>query len=177
MNSFNDKTIYNYEIIKNEENYFHNDNNKKEIHEKKEKKETIIENIRLSLKGADKNSNSNSNENKENELDQQQERRTRKSNQAFDRFKRKYRYLSQEKDIQKSNKISNMAQVLESNMGQIKNLTMMKNNSINPGEICEFENSKIDYNNRIVDLINKQPVINKKKKSIRSFSMEAQTLF
>ena len=182
LNSFNENTINNYKVIKNEVNDSNNNNNtdsninnnnifntNKETHENKEKKESIIENISLSLR----DTNSNINTNKENEQESAQERRARKATQAFDRFRRRHKYLSQEKDLQKSMKISNMAQMLENNMTQIKNLEKINKNSFDSGTIYDNENSKIDYNNGIVDLIDKQPVINKKKKKIRSFSVDA----
>ena len=78
---------------------------------------------------------------------------------------------NQEEDNQKSSKISDMAKILEGHMGD-----KAHNRKENSVDVCgRDDNRKIDvnnYNNDIINIIDSQPVINKKKKKIRSFSFD-----
>ena len=64
-----------------------------------------------------------------------------------------------------------MAKILEGHMGD-----KTHNRKENSVDVCgRDDNRKIDvnnYNNDIINIIDSQPVINKKKKKIRSFSFD-----
>ena len=88
----------------------------------------------------------------------------KKQTQAFERFKKINKQSSCQKDreIQKSNKISNMAKILQNNM---EHTTELENNKQN-----KKEENKNNFNEDIVNLIYNQPIINnKKKRKTRSF--------
>ena len=107
--------------------------------------------------------------NKENiineEIKKKQNEKERKANRAFERFKRvnKSADVDKQKNCKKSEKISEMAKMLEKNMEN-------KNNLDNSDDINLNKNN--EYNDNIVNIINSQPVVNKKKKK-RNFSFDA----
>ena len=150
----------NYNIINNEINNVNNyikDNNIKE---------PIIENKSESLKSKDVN--------KEKEQEKK-DKIERKVSHAFERFKRvnKHNNMNKEGEIQKSNKISNMAKMLENQISGIMDSTNERHNSVDVYGIDKRKKNMNDnFNNNIIDLIDNQPVINKKKKKFRSFSFD-----
>ena len=104
---------------------------------------------------------------KEKENDQDRKaRKERKASIAFERFKRMNRMNTNESEVQKSDKISGMAKMLENHIGGRR-----RENSV---DVCERIENKInnDFNNDIVNIIDSQPVVNKKKKKMRSFSYD-----
>ena len=102
---------------------------------------------------------------KENEQERKA-RKERKASVAFERFKRMNRMNTAESEVQKSDKISGMAKMLENHIGGPR-----RENSVDVGEIRNNINN--DFNNDIVNIIDSQPVVNKKKKKMRSFSYDA----
>ena len=93
--------------------------------------------------------------------------RKRKASRAFERFKRatKANILDKEGEIIKSDKISNMAKTLENQMEEEhekkEKIDNEKNDNIN------------EFNNNIINLIDSQPVVNKKrKKTIKIINLE-----
>ena len=106
---------------------------------------------------------------KENEQERKA-RKERKASIAFERYKKMNRMNSTEKEIQKSDKISDMAKMLENHIGGPR-----KENSVDVGERIEGFRNNInnDLNNEVVNIIDSQPVVNKKKKKMRSFSYES----
>ena len=78
---------------------------------------------------------------------------------------------NQEEENQKSSKISDMAKMLEDHIGD-----KAHNRRENSVDVCgRVDNKKIDvnnYNNDVINIIDKQPVVNKKKKKMRSFSFD-----
>ena len=78
---------------------------------------------------------------------------------------------NQEEENQKSSKISDMAKMLEGHIGDKSH-----NRRENSVDVCgRVDNKKIDvnnYNNDVINIIDKQPVVNKKKKKMRSFSFD-----
>ena len=68
---------------------------------------------------------------------------------------------SAEKEIQKSDKISGMAKMLENHIGGPR-----RENSVDVCERIEDIRNNInnDFNNDVVNIIDSQPVVNKKKK-------------
>ena len=97
------------------------------------------------------------------EIKKKQNEREKKASRAFERFKRvnKSADADKQKNCKKSEKISEMAKMLEKNMEN-------KNNLENSDEI----NKNNEYNDNIINIINNQPVVNKKKKK-RNFSFDA----
>ena len=148
----------NYNIINSEINNFHN------FIENKDNKESTIkkeESVDLKEKEIIK---------EEIDLTKKKER---KASLAFERFKRvnKINSVSKEKQFQKSEKISNIARMLENQIGNKE--TRQRNTVINIYKIDIDKNDGIsDFNDNIVNLIDSQPVINKKKKKSRSFSFQ-----
>ena len=112
-------------------------------------------------------------DNNKKETDQEKRiRRERKASQAFERFKKINRMnTNQEEENQKSSKISDMAKMLEDHIGD-----KAHNRRENSVDVCgRVDNKKIDvnnYNNDVINIIDKQPVVNKKKKKMRSFSFD-----
>lgn len=102
---------------------------------------------------------------KENEQERKA-RKERKASVAFERFKRMNRMNTAESEVQKSDKISGMAKMLENHIGGPR-----RENSVDVGAIRNNINN--DFNNDIVNIIDSQPVVNKKKKKMRSFSYDA----
>ena len=96
-------------------------------------------------------------------------RKDRKASIAFERFKKMNRTNSAEKEIQKSDKISGMAKMLENHIGGPR-----RENSVDVCERIEDIRNNInnDFNNDVVNIIDSQPVVNKKKKKMRSFSYD-----
>ena len=134
----------NYKIINSQFNYNNYINDKKYMPEKRRESFTLNE----------KNIN----------IDNIKDIKGKKQTQAFERFKKINKQSSCQKDreIQKSNKISNMAKILQNNM---EHTTELENNKQNKKE----ENKNI-FNEDIVNLIYNQPIINnKKKRKTRSF--------
>ena len=81
--------------------------------------------------------------------------------------------MNKEGEIQKSNKISNMAKMLENQISGIMDSTNERHNSVDVYGIDKRKKNMNDnFNNNIIDLIDNQPVINKKKKKFRSFSFD-----
>ena len=80
-----------------------------------------------------------------------------------------------EGEIQKSEKISNMARMLEKQMGvssdELDNKRKMLSDIYDNNNNGD-NNINNDCNNNVTDLIDSQPVINKKKKQKRSFSLD-----
>jgi len=142
----------NYNIINNEINNFNNFVQNKNINNN----EPVENNRREPLRE------------KENEQERKA-RKERKASVAFERFKKMNRMNSAEKEIQRSDKISDMAKMLENHIGGPR-----RENSV---DVCEKiedvrNNINIDFNNEVVNIIDSQPVVNKKKKKMRSFSYD-----
>lgn len=99
--------------------------------------------------------------NKDEEKRKKQSEKEKKASRAFERFKRvnKSADADKQKNCIKSDKISEMAKMLEKNMEN-------KNNVENSDDI-----KNNDYNENIINIINNQPVVNKKKKK-RNFSFD-----
>ena len=101
--------------------------------------------------------------------------KTKKANRAFERFK-KNRSIDvpitkegkeRQNNLIKSDKISSFAKMLEGHIGN-----KARERSV---DICEKNRNGIiteGNNDEIINIINNQPVINKKKKKIRSFSID-----
>ena len=100
--------------------------------------------------------------------------KTKKANRAFQRFK-KNRSIDittkeskeRQNNLLKSDKISMFAKMLEGRIGSGARERSM--------DVCEKNRNGIiieDDNNEILDIINNQPVINKKKKKLRRFSID-----
>ena len=115
----------------------------------------------------------------QNKPEEKKDRKRARASQAFERFKRANRNLiTTAMKADKSDKISDIAKMLETHMeGRPR-----RENSV---DICEridegieriFGNENINngaYNNEIVNIIDNQPVVHKKKKKVRSFSYDA----
>ena len=76
---------------------------------------------------------------------------------------------NKEGEVQKSNKISEMAKLLETKISGTDDIALKGRN--NSADIVRIE-SESGLNNDIVSLIDNQPVINKKKKKHSCFSYE-----
>ena len=148
----------NYNIINSEINNFNNYLKNNININNNIKNEPKVEKERKSLKDRDVN--------KETEQERK-ERKERKASQAFERFKRMNKQNSVNKDgeAQKSNKISLMAKMLEKQMGAVEPKNKERNNS------TDVVRNNGGFNH-IIDIIDSQPVISKKKKKIRSFSCD-----
>ena len=150
----------NYNIINSEINNINN------VIQKDMNKETIIiENSIESINTKEKQDEKIMSIKDEEQL--KKEEKEKKANKAFERFKRnnKRNFSNKESDYQKSDKISNIAKMLESQIGKEEG----RKNSIN---IRIVDNEKFGFNNDIIDLIDHKPVIDKKKKKIRNFSFD-----
>ena len=114
----------------------------------------------------------------QNKPEEKKDRKRARASQAFERFKRANRNLiTTAMKADKSDKISDIAKMLETHMeGRPR-----RENSV---DICERidegierifgnENKNGAYNNEIVNIIDNQPVVHKKKKKVRSFSYDA----
>ena len=73
--------------------------------------------------------------------------------------------VNKDGEVQKSNKISFMAKMLEKQMGAVEQKNKERNNS------TDVVRNNGGFNH-IVDIIDSQPVVSKKKKKIRSFSCD-----
>ena len=148
----------NYNIINNEINNFNNfieknNNNINTI------KNPIQERISLKEKIIDKDEQ------------EKKERKERKASQAFERFRRiNKQFTKPESEIQKSDKISNMAKMLEKQMGNMEDNNRNRQRSVDVYSKMDYEEN--NFNNNIVDLIDSQPVVNKKKRKNRAFSFD-----
>ena len=146
----------NYNIINSEINNFNNIIQSKNINNK----EPVESNKREPLRERER----------EGEQDRKA-RKERKASLAFERFKRMNRMNTAESsEAQKSDKISSMAKMLESHIGGPR-----RENSVDVCERIEDIKSSLNngFNNDIVNIIDSQPVVNKKKKKMRSFSYDA----
>ena len=115
----------------------------------------------------------------QNKPEEKKDRKRARASQAFERFKRANRNLvATAMKADKSDKISDIAKMLETHMeGRPR-----RENSV---DICERidegierifgneNNNNVAYNYEIVNIIDNQPVVHKKKKKVRSFSYDA----
>ena len=115
----------------------------------------------------------------QNKPEEKKDKKRARASQAFERFKRANRNLiTTAMKADKSDKISDIAKMLETHMeGRPR-----RENSV---DICERidegierifgneNNNNVAYNNEIVNIIDNQPVVHKKKKKVRSFSYDA----
>ena len=76
---------------------------------------------------------------------------------------------NKEGEVRKSNKISDMVKLLESKLSGADDIALKERN--NSADIVRIENEN-ELNNNVVNLIDNQPVINKKKKKHSSFSYD-----
>ena len=155
----------NYNIINSEINNFNNyiqNNNINDNNNNNNVQEPKIENSRQSLKDKDVN--------KEAETEKK-ERTERKASRAFERYRRMSRkgIPNKEGEVRKSNKISDMVKLLESKLSGADDIALKERN--NSADIVRIENEN-ELNNNVVNLIDNQPVINKKKKKHSSFSYD-----
>ena len=104
---------------------------------------------------------------KEKEIKNKADERAKKTSRAFERFKRSNRSIdlsnNEKGNVLKSDKISIIAKMLEGHLGNEQN----KNRNKSVEVINKNEN-----NEEIIDLMNNQPVINKKKKKMQIFSVD-----
>ena len=164
-NKFNNLITYNinknnnYNIITNQINNFDNLNinnqNKKDIDIIK--KENIIKNIEEEKK---------ENENERIIINNE---RAKKATRAFQRFKRANRSIDLSSTGKgnplKSDNILIIAKMLEGHLGN------KDNNKIDREKSVEVSH-KIEDKNEILDIINNQPIVNKKKKKLKRFSLD-----
>ena len=103
------------------------------------------------------------------ELNNKGEERAKKATRAFERFKRANRSIDltnvDKGNILKSDKISDIAKMLEGHIGIEPNRKRDKSVEV----IHKHEN---ENNEEMVNLINNQPIVNKKKKKMNSFSFD-----
>ena len=80
---------------------------------------------------------------------------------------------NKEENYQKSNKISNMAKMLENQIGMKTQVEEGQTNSLNIQRVEDQKNTNNnDFNNEIIDLIDHKPVVEKKKKKKNNFSFD-----
>lgn len=103
---------------------------------------------------------------KKEEINNKKSEKEKKASRAFERFKR----VNKSADTgvkpgaaKKSDKISGMAKMLENHMGNKEN---QEDNILNKKE------NNNQFNEDIINIINDQPIINKKKKKVKSFSFD-----
>ena len=176
----------NYNIINSNINHFENlninQNNKEEDtllknaqESKKEEMEKVVENE--SDKDKDKFKDKEKDKDKENDINKETEK-DKKATRAFERFKRAHKSVdlsNKEKGcISKSDKISIIAKMLEGHLGNNEKISNRKSSvdivyNKNENE-DRFENN---INNEIINIINDQPVVNKRKKKMSCFSLES----
>ena len=182
-NNYNNLITYNINknnnnnIINSNINHFENlninQNNKEEDKLLKNPQESIKE--KEPEKVGENESDKNKDKDKDKEKDKNKEtERARRATRAFQRFKRANKSidLSNKEDISKSDKISIIAKMLEGHLGNNEK-TLNRESSVdvvyNKSKNEErFENN----NNEIINIINTQPVISKKKKKMSCFSLE-----
>ena len=171
-NKFNNLITYNinknnnYNIITGQINNFDNLNinnqNNKEKDKEIIKKENVVKNSEEPTTEKEKEKEKESNINDE---------RAKKATRAFQRFKRANKSIdlssTNKGNALKSDNIMVIAKMLEGHLGNKDN----NNNKINREKSVEVSH-KVDDSNEIIDIINNQPVVNKKKKNIKSFSLD-----
>ena len=103
---------------------------------------------------------------KKEEINNKKSEKEKKASRAFERFKR----VNKSADTgvkpgaaKKSDRISGMAKMLENHMGNKEN---QEDNILNKKE------NNNQFNEDIINIINDQPIINKKKKKVKSFSFD-----
>ena len=104
---------------------------------------------------------------KEKEINNKEAEKAKKVSRAFERFKRANKSIdlsnNDKGNMLKSDKISIIAKMLEGHLGNEQNKNRDKS-----VEVIHKDNN----NEEIVNLINNQPVVNKKKKKMQSFSFD-----